>query len=156
MVFFAKIRPESMSRYTCLRLYLYLAGIALVASVISTPASADEGDEQQAAALGVGGESCSVYMTTYEHNPNSVDDDHEIGDEGVHHEAAYTSSDYIHWLQGYLSAYNQYENDGKEVSARASAGGMLYFLYRRCSETPEAAFHTMMPALLERLNLRSE
>jgi hypothetical protein len=105
-------------------------------------------------ALGIGNSSCSTFMTTYEHNPNSVDDDHEIGDEGAHHEAAYTSSEYIQWLQGYLTAYNHYKFDGENIAAKTRVGGMLNFLYQRCSETPENKFHTVMPALLERLGSR--
>lgn len=103
--------------------------------------------------LGVGGESCNVFMSTYEHNPDSLDEHHmETGDEGPHHKTSYTSADYIHWLQGYLSAYSVHNNDRVDVSRGASTGGMLYFLYRRCSEDPDASFSSMMPALLERLD----
>jgi hypothetical protein len=105
----------------------------------------------QGAMLGLGGEACSVFMSTYEHNPESLDDHHETGDEGPHHKTEYASSDYIHWLRGYLSGYNVHEFDGNNIAANASNGGMLYFLYRRCSETPDAPFHTVLPALLERL-----
>jgi hypothetical protein len=133
-----------LCKYPCLAVILLAVGLPL------TPASAAE-DERQGAGLGIGGEACSIYLTTYEHNPDSVDDDHDVGDEGVHHEANYTSSDYIHWLQGYLSAYQWHENYGKDVTIRVNMGGILNYLYRRCSENPDAAFYTMMPALLERL-----
>jgi hypothetical protein len=104
--------------------------------------------------LGIGKNSCSTFMTTYEHNPNSLDDDHEIGDEGAHYEAAYTSAEYIQWLQGYLTAYNHYKFGGENIAAKASVGGMLNFLYKRCSDTPDEEFHTIMPALIERLMSR--
>ena len=112
--------------------------------------SAAEGEQQDAVGLGIGGETCSVFMATYEHNPDSLhgDDDTNAENESVQN---YTTSDYINWLQGYLSSYNIYQNDGINVTSRASMGGMLYFLYRRCSETPYAAFYTVMPALLERV-----
>ncbi|MGY8814742.1 MAG: hypothetical protein ACKVHQ_08485 [Gammaproteobacteria bacterium] len=122
------------------------------ASFCSSVIAADT--EGNTSALGIGNSNCSTFMTTYEHNPNSVDDDHEIGDEGVHHEAAYTSSEYIQWLQGYLSAYNHYKFDGENIAAKASIGGMLNFLYQRCSDTPDEKFHTIMPALLERIESR--
>ncbi|MGK0297355.1 MAG: hypothetical protein ACI9XC_000958 [Gammaproteobacteria bacterium] len=130
-----------------------MVGILFAVSILITNAIAAE-DAEQDVALGIGGEDCSVFMNTYEHNPNSVEDDHDVGDEGPHHEATYTSLIYITWLQGYLSAYNLHENNGDDVSVRASIGGMLYFLYRRCSDSPDAAFHTVMPALIERLKSR--
>ena len=132
-----------------MRLYLYLAGMLVAMGTPLTSVSAAE-VEGQGAGLGIGGETCSIFMTTYEHNPESShgDDETYAADEAVDN---YTTSDYINWLQGYLSAYNIYQNDDVNVASRASIGGMLYFLYRRCSEDPDAAFHTVMPALLERI-----
>ena len=142
-------KPPSMRRGSTLVILLSWLSLQM------TSISADDGIEQSAI-LGVGGESCSVYMTTYEHNPGSLDDDHDAGDEGVHHEASHTSSDYIHWLQGYLTAYNKFEYNNENIASQPSVGGMLYFLYRRCSETPEAAFYTVLPALLERIGSKQE
>ena len=136
---------------SCLRCCRALAIILLGLSLPLRSVGADNGDEQ-GAVLGIGSESCSVFMTTYEHNPDSVDEDHHIGDEGAHFEASYTSADYINWIQGYLSAYNTYEYNNGNIASRASIGGMLNILYRRCSETPNAAFYTKLPALLERIN----
>ena len=141
----------SKSVQSCLRCYRALTIILLALSLPLRSVGADNGDEQDAV-LGIGSESCSVFMTTYEHNPDSVDEDHHVGDEGAHYEASYTSSDYIHWIQGYLSAYNIYEYNNGNIASRASIGGMLNILYRRCSDTPDAAFYTVMPALLERIN----
>ena len=109
---------------------------------------------EEVAFLGVGAESCSIFMSTYEHNPASLDEHHETGDEGPHHKTEYTSTDYIIWVQGYLSGYNIHYNNGNNVADKASNGGILYFLYRRCSETPDAPFYSVLPALLERLESR--
>ena len=104
--------------------------------------------------LGLASESCSVFISTYEHNPASLDDHHEAGDEGPHHKTEYTSVDYINWIEGYLSAYNLHQNAGINGAERASIGGMLNFLYRQCIETPEAPFYTVLPKLLHRLENR--
>lgn len=104
--------------------------------------------------LGIGAEPCNVFISTYEHNPASLDDHHETGDEGPHHKTEYTSIDYINWVQGYLSGYNLHNNSGENTAENASNGGMLNFLYRRCIETPDAAFYTVLPKLIERLESR--
>ena len=112
-------------------------------------------EEGEGGGLGVGSEPCSVYMSTYEHNgvPAHDDDNHSedihLVEEGGDH---YVTTDYIKWLQGYLSAYNIHEFDGNNIAEKASVGGMLNFLYRRCSERPDDAFYTVLPLLLERLN----
>lgn len=139
------MRPGRMT----LRVTLFLAfqslwfqGLAIGEPVIEGPF------------LGIGNEPCSVFMSTYEHNPASLDDHLETGDEGPHHKTSYTSVDYINWVQGYLSGYNLHENDGVNIAENASNGGMLNFLYRRCTETPDASFSTVLPKLIERLENR--
>lgn len=116
---------------------------------------ADE-EETQAdmAFLGLGAEQCNVFISTYEHNPASLNEHHEQGDEGPHHKTDYTSRDYIIWLKGYLSAYNFHENSGVNITNNASDGGILNFLYRRCIESPNAPFYSVLPKLLERLESR--
>jgi hypothetical protein len=109
------------------------------------------GDHQHADPAGIATSTCSMYMTTYEHNPDTLGANHDDGDEGVHLEAAYTSPDYIIWLQGYVSAYNQYENDGQGVGRGINAGPVLHFLYQRCSEAPDATFISVLPALIAHL-----
>jgi hypothetical protein len=120
--------------------------------IVSSISMAAEGD---GGAVGLGSELCSVYMTTYEHNgvPAHDDDNHSeeihlIEDDAEH----YVTSDYITWLQGYLSGYNIHEFAGENIASKASVGGMLNFLYRRCSEHPDDAFYTVLPLLLERMN----
>ena len=127
------------------------AGKLLFISMLCTSVIAEEPEVQGGTGSGVGAENCSVYMTTYEHNPASVDEHHALGDEGVHHEASYTSSDYIHWLQGYLTAYDLYVDATGGPVSKASVGGMLYFIYRQCSKSPEAPFYSVLPALLDRI-----
>ena len=113
---------------------------------------AEEGD---GGALGLGSEPCRVYMNTYEHNDTPAHDDDNHSDE-IHLVAAddehYATTDYIKWLQGYLSGYSIHENGGENVASRASMGGMLNFLYRRCSERPDDPFYSVLPLLLDRLN----
>jgi hypothetical protein len=116
------------------------------------PSVAEQGD---GGALGLGSEPCRVFMSTYEHNgvpahddDNHSDEIHQVEEGGDY----YVTTDYIKWLQGYLSGYNIHEFEGKNVAERASVGGMLNFLYRRCSERPDDPFYTVLPLLLDRIH----
>jgi hypothetical protein len=129
-------------------IFVVIQALALLSFVYA------EGNVEEVAFLGVGAESCSTFMSTYEHNPASLDEHHETSDEGPHHKTDYTSIDYINWVQGYLSGYNKHLNNGNNIANKASNGGVLYFLYRRCSEIPDAPFYSVLPALLERLESR--
>jgi len=138
---------ESSGRLNCLLLSVLL--------ILTTSVYAQgEDTPDESAFLGIGAQQCHVFISTYEHNPASLDDHTETGDEGPHHETEYTSLDYIHWVQGYLSGFNLHGNDSINVAQNASNGGMLNFLYRRCIETPDAPFYTVLPKLIERLESR--
>lgn len=130
--------------------YLLLSVLLL----LSSPGYAEGDGTDEEAFLGIGAEPCNIFISTYEHNPASLDDHHETGDEGPHHKTNYTSTDYINWIQGYLTAYNLHENAGINIANNASNGGMLNFLYRRCIESPDAPFYSVLPKLLERLESR--
>jgi len=119
---------------------LIIAGIIFPVSAVYAA-----GDTISGKVIGPGSNTCREFALTYEHSPGGHVHDDEPASAGLR------TSDYIRWLQGYLSAYNLYQYAGEDITARTNMANILRFAYDWCSENPYADFISALPGIVEKI-----